>query len=182
MAKKSAEIGDSAKSKPKARSLQRSDKAVGAKSAPIFVLKVSLTYNKSIWRRIAVRGEQTLEDLHEAIYDAFDRYDEHLYSFYLAPPGTTGEARWRTAVEFACDQMFEHGDRFDGKPEYNAAETTIQSMGLKRQRVFRYVFDYGDEWRHDIAVEQLDGEPEKGKYPKILEKHGKSPPQYDYGE
>lgn len=125
-----------------------------------------------------MRGDQTLEDLHEAIYEAFDRYDEHLYSFYVAPPGTTGEARWRTAVEYACDQMFEYGDRFDGKPEYNAAETTIQSMGLKRQRVFRYVFDYGDEWRHDIAVEQLDGEPEKGKYPRILEKHGESPPQY----
>ncbi len=34
--------------------------------------------DKKIWRRIAIRGNQTLDDLHETIFDAFDReeYDE----------------------------------------------------------------------------------------------------------
>ena len=59
-----------------------------SKAVPIFVFKVALAGQKSIWRKIAMRGNQTLDDLHEAIFDAFDRYDEHLYSFYFPPPGT----------------------------------------------------------------------------------------------
>ena len=45
----------------------------------IFVLKVALAGRKGIWRKIALRGGQTLDDLHEAIFEAFDRDDEHLY-------------------------------------------------------------------------------------------------------
>jgi hypothetical protein len=56
-------------------------------SNSVFILKVTLASQKSIWRKIAICGNQTLEDLHQAIYDAFDRDDEHLHSFYLPPPG-----------------------------------------------------------------------------------------------
>jgi hypothetical protein len=49
----------------------------------IHIFKVALAEWEGIWRKIAVKGNQTLDDLHEAIFDAFDRYDEHMYSFYL---------------------------------------------------------------------------------------------------
>jgi len=48
----------------------------------IYTLKVKLKFAKSSWRRITIRGDQTLKDLHHAIFRAFDRYDEHLYAFY----------------------------------------------------------------------------------------------------
>ena len=47
------------------------------------VLKVALADDKQTWRKIAIRQGQTLHDLHDIIFDAFERYDEHLYSFYL---------------------------------------------------------------------------------------------------
>ncbi|MCA1697785.1 MAG: plasmid pRiA4b ORF-3 family protein, partial [Actinobacteria bacterium] len=34
-------------------------------------------------RKLAVRSEQTLVDLHHALQDAFDWDDDHLYSFWL---------------------------------------------------------------------------------------------------
>src|SRR3954468_6004535 len=37
--------------------------------------------NPEMSRTIQIRGDQTLEDLHHAIFDAFDRYDEHMYEF-----------------------------------------------------------------------------------------------------
>src|ERR1700752_3274415 len=37
--------------------------------------------NPVISRTIQMRGDQTLEDLHHAIFDAFDRLDEHMYEF-----------------------------------------------------------------------------------------------------
>lgn len=39
--------------------------------------------NKVISRVIEIRGDQTLEQLHHAIFKAYDRWDEHLYEFQL---------------------------------------------------------------------------------------------------
>ncbi len=58
-----------------------------------YLFKVSLKRRRSVWRLLVLRGDQTLEDLHEVIFTAFERYDDHLYSFYFP----TASAR-RSAV------------------------------------------------------------------------------------
>lgn len=146
-------------------------------SNPIFIFKVALSGRKSIWRRIAARGSQTLDDLHEAIFDAFDRDDEHLYSFYFTRPGVKGRNRLRNAVEYTHPSAAEDPGPFGEAPP-NAAKKKLASLGLKPQQVFLYLFDFGDEWWHEIIVEAIDAPTEKGKYPRILDKQGKSPPQY----
>lgn len=138
---------------------------------PIFVVKVALSGRKSVWRRIALRGTQTLDDLHEAIFDAFDRDDEHLYSFYFPKPGSKGRARIRDAEEYTCSYA---ADELGAK----STEVKLKSLGLTPKRKFHYLFDFGDEWWHEITVEQTDAPAEKGEYPRVLEKHGASPPQY----
>lgn len=37
--------------------------------------------NPVISRTIQIRGDQTLEDLHHTIFDAFGRWEEHMYEF-----------------------------------------------------------------------------------------------------
>jgi hypothetical protein len=37
--------------------------------------------NKVVCRTIQIRGDQTLEDLHFAIFDAFDREEQHMFEF-----------------------------------------------------------------------------------------------------
>ncbi len=144
----------------------------------VFILKVALAGKKSIWRRIALRGNQTLDDLHEAIFDAFDRDDEHLYSFYFPKPGTKGRARLRDAIEYTCPFNSKDAGPFSDTPLPNAAEAALSSLGLKPGQVFLYLFDFGDEWWHEITVEQTDAPAAKGHYPRVVEKHGESPPQY----
>jgi len=39
--------------------------------------------NPVVSRTIQIRGNQTLQDLHTAIFDAFDRFDEHMYEFQI---------------------------------------------------------------------------------------------------
>jgi hypothetical protein len=149
----------------------------------IFIFNVELHWETTVTRKIAIRGDQTLEDLHFAIYDAFDREEEHLYSFYFPKPGSRGRARIRDALEYTCPYCLEEGNCFGDEPAKDAAETAIESLPLRPRQKFSYLFDFGDEWWHDISVEQVNVPSEKGKYPRVLEKHGKSPPQYpDYDD
>ena len=45
----------------------------------VCILKVALASSKKIWRKISIRQGQTLHVLHDIIFDAFDRDDEHMY-------------------------------------------------------------------------------------------------------
>ncbi len=152
-------------------------------SQPIFILKVALSGRKTIWRRIALEGNDTLDDLHEMIFSAFDRYDEHLYSFFFPSPKAKKNLRsiMRDAAEYTAPFVFD--GPFADSDKRNAAKTSLVSLKLKPKRKFYYLFDFGDEWWHEITVEAVEAPKEKGKYPRVLESRGKSPPQYpDYDE
>ena len=43
--------------------------------------------NPIISRTIQIRGNQTLAKLHKAIFDTFDRDDEHMYEFRISGKG-----------------------------------------------------------------------------------------------
>src|SRR5258708_28616596 len=102
------------------------------KSTKVYHLKIKLTAAKKIWRLIANRGEQTLRDLHETIFRAFDRYDEHLYSFYFLPPGAKGRNRRREAAEFTHPYGVDQGSLWGGQPQRSAADTTIDDLSLQK--------------------------------------------------
>lgn len=156
-----------------------SKKNTAPRPANIVVLKVALRGQKSIWRRIALRAEQTLGDLHEAIFDAFDRFEEHLYSFYFPKPGSKGRSRERDAVEFACPYACEDPGPFADELPNNAANTTLSSLNLQVKQEFSYLFDYGDSWWHDITVEKSEGvRCDEAELPCVIESRGKSPAQY----
>lgn len=146
---------------------------------PIHVYKVALKYRKSIWRRIEISSTQTLDDLHEAIFDAFDRDDEHLYAFYLTKPGDHGRKALLDAKQFV------HPDALDGFDDEarDASEVQLREMRLRPGRKFEYEFDFGDSWRHDVTFEGEQPADPKVTYPRVVESKGKSPPQYpDFDE
>ena len=147
-------------------------------TARLYVFKVALKGAKRIWRRIAIRSDQTLDELHEAIFDAFDRYDEHLYSFYLPPLESRGRARLRDATEYTHPYAAEEPGPFADEPIKNAAQTKIADLRLVPGQRFDYLFDFGDSWWHELTVEQTEGEAVAGAYPQIIEARGESPPQY----
>jgi hypothetical protein len=80
--------------------------------ATVTVFKVALTGDNSIWRRIAICSDQTLDDLHAAIFDAYDRFDEHLYSFHLQPLyARRGPDRNRDNLEYTSPVEIEDARR-----------------------------------------------------------------------
>jgi hypothetical protein len=125
--------------------------------------------NRAITRTIQILGNQTLEDLHETIFAAFDRYDEHLYEFQIGGK----RPHDRNARRYGLTQVQEENDH-DG----DVTTTTIDSLGLKKNAIFSYWFDFGDDWWHQIDLLSIDDEFPEADYPRVIRMKGKSPPQY----
>ena len=58
----------------------------------IYQFRVSIIGIPKLYRLIEVSENCTFDDFHDAIFQAFDRYDYHLYSFFITRKGA------RTAV------------------------------------------------------------------------------------
>jgi hypothetical protein len=129
--------------------------------------------NPVVSRTILIRGDQTLEDLHHAIFDAFRREDEHMYEFQIGGKGPMD----LDAKTYVLPGAFEHPVGRPA-PTGRVGQTTIDSLGLKEGDRFGYWFDFGDDWWHQINVEAVQDRAPRGKYPRVTKKVGKSPPQY----
>ena len=133
--------------------------------------------NRAVSRTILIRGDQTLEDLHEAIFTAFDRYDEHMYEFQIGGTKAHDPKARRYAMGMAI------ADDFGGSsPVASVEETRIGALGMRKDRSFLYWFDFGDDWWHQIDVAAIHDEIPAGEYPKITDRRGASPPQYPDAE
>ena len=127
--------------------------------------------NPAISRTIKIRGDQSLEELHHAIFDAFGRFDEHMYEFQFGEGPMDPKAS-----RFVLDHAFDLGD--ENPPTGRVDQTTLESLDLEVGRSFGYWFDFGDDWWHQINVEAIQDNLPKGKFPKVTKRVGKSPRQY----
>ena len=114
------------------------------------------------------RFQQTLEDLHLAIQQAFGWYDDHLYSFFMS-----GKA-WDSNYEIGCPWS---------ESLLHTHQVQVVQLELKEGQRFLYLFDYGDNHEFDVTLRSINSQAGKGKYPKVVGKQGESPQQYpDYDE
>jgi hypothetical protein len=126
--------------------------------------------NRVISRTIQIRGNQTLEVLHNTIFYAFEREDNHMYEFQIGGKGPMDpKARRYTLHVFKDDEDPPAGD---------VEWTPIGSLGLKVGDAFGYWFDFGDDWWHQINVVAIEDVSGRAKFPKIVKRVGESPPQY----
>jgi hypothetical protein len=127
--------------------------------------------DKEISRTIEIKGNQTLEQLQSTIFKAFEFDDMHLFQFEVM------KLPEEIVQLFGPSQLVgdaELGSDYAG----DVAKTTMDSLGLVKQRAFYYEFDFGDRWEYMIVVDDV-GEAESGKrYPKVVSEVGKAPPQY----
>lgn len=131
---------------------------------PVYVFAAELTNAPGVSARVAVRADQHLTALHDAIQEAFGWSDDHLYSFWL-----DGEF-WG-----AAEHEFTSPDVPDEAP--NTADIPLVELALSPQATIAYVFDFGDEWRVHLEL-QGQQEPAVGAYPRVLDRVGTAPPQY----
>lgn len=184
----------------------------------VYTLRVELGPNppmfepdeeEEVWCDIEIGEAHTLEALHEAIFEAFDRWDSHMYEFipydadgiatrrYAMPQAYSGEPSWppMEAEEIervisqigAEDESEEAKERFrdlrsDPPEEGNAGETTIADLNPEELNWLYYQFDFGDSWEHMIEIVDSQEGSLDGE-PNVIEKHGQIPPQYpDFDE
>jgi hypothetical protein len=135
------------------------------KDGVLIQLKISLLdITPTIWRRIQVK-DCTLDDLHEHIQTAMGWTNSHLHQFEI-------KGR-RYGNPDVLDDGFEDFECIDST---EAMVSHVLPKSGKRYR-FQYIYDFGDEWRHEILFE---GYPPLGmgkKYPVCLEGERACPPE-----
>lgn len=112
-------------------------------------LKVQLDGAKpAIWRRLEVRGDLTMADLHDVLQAAMGWTDSHLHRFWLGPK----KQIWR-GPHLTNDL---DDDEFGDDPGVGEeAELRIdQILRSPKDRLF-YTYDFGDSWQHTITVENV---------------------------
>ncbi len=140
-------------------------KPSGPAAETVYTFRVGLRFCPGVWRKIDIRGSQTLHNLHKAIVSAFQRDDDHLYAFYMS------NKIW--------DASSEYGIPVAGSACRDAKKARIDSLGLIPRSKFLYLFDFGDQWEHPVTLLKIRQEAPQGNYPRIVERKGKAPPQYD---
>ncbi len=129
----------------------------------VYIFKVALKFQKRLWRRIEIKGNQTFSSFDQIIRSAFnhDTFD-HLSEFYLG-------VAWRS-------EGLGEIDPFGGG---SGSKTRINLPGLIEGNKIEYVYDFGDNIQHVITLEKIV-EPEKNvKYPRIS---SQNKPKYQYCE
>ncbi len=130
--------------------------------------------NPVVSRTIEIRADQTMAELHVAIFEAFDREEQHMYEFQVGGKGPQDPKAKCYVLPMAMR------DTFGGsKPAGDVARTTIGSIGLKVDDAFGYWFDFGDDWWHQINVLDIQTDVPEGTYPRVTKRVGESPPQDD---
>jgi hypothetical protein len=124
----------------------------------IYQIKITLKDTKPpVWRRVELSGDMTLTKLHKVIQAVMGWQDYHLHSF------TVG------AVEYG---VFEPELRLRSERGVKLGQI-IPGEKFK----FRYQYDFGDSWEHDLVVEKVLA-PEPGvSYPRILTGRRACPPE-----
>jgi len=112
-----------------------------------------------VWRRVQVPGELTLAELHKVIQTVMGWTNSHLHEFDI------------DGVRYGVPD-----------PDWDEPETLDESKVKLSQLVredsgFRYTYDFGDDWHHDVTVENVHV-PEPGtRYPCCVAGRRACPPE-----
>jgi Plasmid pRiA4b ORF-3-like protein len=126
-------------------------------SPPTYLLKITLVEIKPpIWRLIQVPSTMLLCCLHDALQPVFGWTDSHLHSF-------------------------EKDGKYWGIPDY---DDLIDESNVRLSKMLKaegdsmiYVYDFGDNWRHEIILEKIIPVSGVAKTPVCLGGERRGPPE-----
>ncbi len=111
-----------------------------------------------VWRRVQLRADTRLDQLHEILQAALGWENYHLHAFSFGEE-EFGPRDPDLALDFADERKVTLGELTD--------------IGAR----FRYTYDFGDNWEHEILVEDLlDPDPDI-HYPVLVAAKGACPPE-----
>ena len=127
-----------------------------------YTLKLSWS---EVWRRIIVPATTTLEDVTSLLLQAFCFDQEHLYQL---------EYRDRSGKEVVvvAPQIRD--------AEQWADEIVLGDLPLDEGDVIGLWYDFGDDWRFTITIENIDESVTDDFQPELTAQHGKAPRQNNF--
>lgn len=132
-----------------------------AASTPlIYHLKIVLRdITPQVWRRVQVAATTTIADLHAILQIAMGWEDAHLHQFLI----------YGKAYGVYHDGGFSFADDPD--------QVRLADFRLRVGERFRYDYDMGDFWQHDIWIEQIRPAVPHRVYPHCHAGSGACPPE-----
>jgi hypothetical protein len=117
-------------------------------SVEVYQLRIYLReISPMIWRRLLVRSDSTIADLHHTLQIAMGWEDAHLHQFIICGK--------RYAISWLGGMVFSD----------NAHQVQLSDLRLRVNERFLYEDDFYDQWQHEIRLEkQLPFDPTKN-YP-----------------
>lgn len=104
----------------------------------------------TIWRRVELRSNLTLDLLHQVLQVAFDWTDSHLYRFSLG-----GGAFERHSQLFLCPYDMDNKEWPEDDDGLPCAETRLDEALAAPGDVLHYLYDYGDNWELTLCLEEV---------------------------
>ncbi len=133
--------------------------AATQKSLVVYTLKVVLQGSDSpIWRRIQVRGNTKLDVLHMILQSAMGWGDKHSHEFII---GKKKYANPSQELEKTLDE----------------AEYMLSALVKSEGQSFKYIYDFGDDWIHEVTVEKVEAKDAKLPHPVCLAGERACPPE-----
>ena len=118
----------------------------------IYQIKVTLQdVEPAVWRRLQVPAEITLSRLHLVLQLAMGWQNYHLHEFRIGE-SVYGEPN----VEFDDDRRIKD----DRRARLSRAAS---SVGVQ----LTYLYDFGDDWTHEIVVERVGPREPRTRYPRV---------------
>jgi hypothetical protein len=125
----------------------------------IYQAKITLKgFRPPIWRRVLVPGAMRLSDLHQVIQAVYGWTDSHLHQFVIDRAS------------------YGQPDDFDQAVLDEAQVTISEALGTGIKR-FSYIYDFGDDWEHDVVVEKIIGGNSGRERPLCLAGRRHRPPE-----
>ncbi len=115
-----------------------------------------------IWRRIQVPGKATLSFLHRVLQDAMGWENCHLHEFKIKgiSYGSVAEGDDPFALDMRADKGF-----------------LLEDVLSESVKSFQYIYDFGDDWVHEITVEKRGLAEAGATYPVCLGGDRACPPE-----
>ena len=124
---------------------------------------ISVSAGSGCYRHLKISDQTTLEDLGDAILEAFDFINDHAHAFFMNNrPWTEDNCYYAESVDE--DNEYRH-----------TCDYTIKKARLHVDQKFVYVFDFGDDWRFRCRVLKILDE--QTEFPEVIRSKGEAPCQ-----
>jgi len=134
----------------------------------VYQFKISLKDVKPpVWRRVQVPKDYSFWDMHVAIQDAMGWLDCHLHEFTMVDPSTGRKAQ----IGIPDDEFERDRDTLPGW------ECDIAKYFALDKRLAVYTYDFGDNWRHSVRLEEIVPREKDIAYPRCLAGRRACPPE-----